>query len=137
MKVLWTKCPLNLRISTDSHPISEYFAAGDITPPPRPWTVAPTDSKGLYQLATSLIQLAEARRAWAQAPSGTLLTYLVYEFAPLSFVTGLYSMSDDFAPGGQHFWQCFVIAVLCHCSAAEHLFLVVFEFFHETNLAVS
>ncbi|KAE8385395.1 hypothetical protein BDV23DRAFT_164964 [Aspergillus alliaceus] len=40
-----------------------------------------------------------------------MLTYLVYEFAPLSFVTGLYSMSDDFAPGGQHFWQCFVIAV--------------------------
>jgi Mg2+ and Co2+ transporter CorA len=37
----------------------------------------------------------------AQAASATHLAYLAYEYAPLSLVTGLYGMSDGFAPGGK------------------------------------
>ncbi|PYI06018.1 hypothetical protein BO78DRAFT_419126 [Aspergillus sclerotiicarbonarius CBS 121057] len=67
-----------------------------------------TLSTTLIPTAASLAQLLELKRTESQTFRVNQLTYLAFGFVPLSFVTSLYGMSDDFAPGGKKFWQWFV-----------------------------
>lgn len=55
-------------------------------------------------LATGMVQLLDARESARQAANVTALTYIALVFVPLSWVAGLFSMSDLFLPGGEKFW---------------------------------
>ncbi|PWY80413.1 hypothetical protein BO94DRAFT_626205 [Aspergillus sclerotioniger CBS 115572] len=70
-----------------------------------------TLSNTLIPTAASLTQLVEIKRTESQTFRVNQLTYLAFGFVPLSFVTSLYGMSDEFAPGGKNFWQWFVVAI--------------------------
>jgi Mg2+ and Co2+ transporter CorA len=56
------------------------------------------------------------------------LTYIAISFIPLTFVSGIFSMSGPFAPGERFFWVYFEVAV----PLAAGLLLVVIR-----DLAVS
>lgn len=55
-------------------------------------------------LATGMVQLLDARESARQNASVITLTYIAMVFVPLSWVAGLFSMSDSFLPGGDKFW---------------------------------
>jgi len=61
-------------------------------------------------LVATYAQLTESRRAILEAKSISRLTLLAFIFVPLSFVSGLFSMNDEFMPGGRYFWIYFVVA---------------------------
>jgi hypothetical protein len=62
-------------------------------------------------LVTSLIQIIESRRSLKETTNLSRLTKLAFIFVPLSFVSGLFSMSGSLAPGSSHFWVYFAVAV--------------------------
>ena len=65
-------------------------------------------------VATSLIQAIDCRRSLTETEDISRLTYLALGFIPLSFVSGLFSMNERIAPGGEYFWVYFVVAIpLC------------------------
>lgn len=55
-------------------------------------------------VATGMVQLLDARESARQAANVTALTYIATVFVPLSWVAGLFSMSDHFLPGREKFW---------------------------------
>lgn len=55
-------------------------------------------------IATGMVQLLDARKTALQASYVTMLTYVAVVFVPLSWVAGIFSMSDRFLPGGDKFW---------------------------------
>lgn len=55
-------------------------------------------------VATSMVQLLDARESARQAANVTTLTYIATVFVPLSWISGLFSMSNGFLPGGDKFW---------------------------------
>jgi len=60
---------------------------------------------------TSFIQLVESRRSFAETKSVTKLTYLALNFIPLTFVSGIFSMGGEFAPGKRWFWVYFAVGL--------------------------
>jgi hypothetical protein len=46
-----------------------------------------------------------------QAANITRLTYIALVFVPLSWVTGLFSMSEHYSPGQEQFWIYFATAL--------------------------
>ena len=62
-------------------------------------------------VVTSLIQIVDTRRSFAETSNISRLTYLALAFVPLSFVASLFSMNSDVAPGGQHFWIYLAVAI--------------------------
>lgn len=62
-------------------------------------------------VATAMVQLLDAKNSVRQAANVTLLTYIALVFVPLSWVTGLFSMSDGYSPGQEHFWLYFATAL--------------------------
>ena len=72
------------------------------------------DHRRLDSVATliaSLLQIFESRRSVLESASLTRLTYLALFFLPLTFVSGLFSMSGDIAPGFPRFWIYFTVAI--------------------------
>lgn len=55
-------------------------------------------------VATAMVQLLDARESARQAANVTTLTYIATVFVPMSWIAGLFSMSDRFLPGGEKFW---------------------------------
>ncbi|KAG7001407.1 hypothetical protein G7Y79_00032g067600 [Physcia stellaris] len=65
-------------------------------------------------IVTSTIQVIDSQRALIETANISRLTHLAMVFVPLTFVTGLFSMNDNIAPGGKAFWLYFVVAIpLC------------------------
>lgn len=62
-------------------------------------------------LVTAYLQLTESRRAYVETNNVSRLTVLAFIFVPLSFVTSLFSMSEDIRPGGTRFWLYFAVAL--------------------------
>lgn len=60
---------------------------------------------------TSFIQVVESRRSFQETKIITRLTYLALIFVPLTFVSSLFSMSGDLAPGKQQFWIYFAVGI--------------------------
>ena len=60
---------------------------------------------------TSLIQIIDSQRSFAETANITRFTYLALVFVPLTFVASIFSMNDRFAPGGKIFWLYFATAV--------------------------
>lgn len=65
-------------------------------------------------VATAMVQLLDVQQSGRHAANVTLLTYIALVFVPLSWVTGLFSMSERYSPGQENFWVYFATAVpLC------------------------
>lgn len=65
-------------------------------------------------VATAMVQLLDVQQSGRHAANVTLLTYIALVFVPLSWVTGLFSMSGGYSPGQENFWVYFTTAVpLC------------------------
>ncbi|MCJ1335963.1 hypothetical protein MMC09_001237 [Bachmanniomyces sp. S44760] len=58
-------------------------------------------------IITSLIQIVESQRALVETGNISRLTYLALLFVPLSFVSGLFSMNANIAPGGERLLDLF------------------------------
>ena len=70
--------------------------------------------EALVSIATSLIQAIDCRRSLTETFYISRLTYLALSFIPLTFVSGLFSMNDNIAPGGKLFGLYFAISIpLC------------------------
>ena len=70
--------------------------------------------EALVSMATSLIQAIDCRRSLTETVNISRLTYLALSFIPLTFVSGLFSMNDDIAPGGGLFGLYFAVSIpLC------------------------
>ena len=70
--------------------------------------------EGLKSIATSLIQTVDSRRSLTETISISRLSYLALSFIPLTFVSSLFSMNDNIAPGGRLFGLYFAVSIpLC------------------------
>ena len=67
--------------------------------------------QSMLPVVTSMVQIVDSRRSFAETANISRLTYLALAFVPLSFVSSLFSMSDELAPGGSEFWLYFVVAI--------------------------
>jgi hypothetical protein len=61
-------------------------------------------------LLATYLQLVESRRAYLETKNVSRLTTVALVFVPLSFVSGLFSMNEVFAPGGPLFWLFFAVS---------------------------
>ncbi|CAF9941657.1 hypothetical protein IMSHALPRED_002836 [Imshaugia aleurites] len=70
--------------------------------------------EALASIAISLIQVIDSRRSLTETLNISRLTYLALSFIPLTFVTGLFGMNDNVAPGGRIFGLYFAVSIpLC------------------------
>lgn len=70
--------------------------------------------EALVSIATSLIQAIDCRRSLTETLYISRLTYLALSFIPLTFVSGLFSMNENIAPGGRLFGLYFAVSIpLC------------------------
>ena len=70
--------------------------------------------EALVSIATSRIQAIDCRKSLTETVNISRLTYLALSFIPLTFVSGLFSMNEDIAPGGRHFGLYFAVSIpLC------------------------
>lgn len=67
--------------------------------------------ESMLPVVTSLVQIVDSRRSFAETANVSRLTYLALVFVPLTFTTGLFSMNVDKAPGGHNFWIYFAVAI--------------------------
>lgn len=91
----------------------------------KPWSLVQRDiqhlqsnlehySRSLEQMvpiATSMVQLLDSRRGILEASHVGRLTFIALVFVPLSWVSSIFSMSDGYSPGHEHFWVYFATSV--------------------------
>jgi hypothetical protein len=91
----------------------------------QPWTIMLKDINYIHSqfghyrhsleqmipVATSMVQLLDSRRSIVEAVNVRRLTYIALVFVPLSWVASLFSMSDNYSPGNEHFWVYFATAL--------------------------
>lgn len=66
--------------------------------------------ENMVPVVTSLVQIVDSRRSFAETANISRLTILALVFIPLTFVSSLFSMNADHSPGGQHFWVYIAVA---------------------------
>ena len=70
--------------------------------------------EAMVSIATSLVQATDSRRSLTETVDISRLSYLALSFIPLTFISGLFSMNDNVAPGGKLFGLYFAISIpLC------------------------
>jgi len=67
--------------------------------------------ESMLPVVTSLVQIVDARRSFAETANVSRLTILALVFVPLSFISTLFSMDASIAPGGPYFWVYLAVAV--------------------------
>ena len=67
--------------------------------------------ENILPVVTSLVQIIDARRSFAETTNISRLTILALVFVPLNFVSSLFSMNDHNAPGASGFWVYFAVAI--------------------------
>jgi hypothetical protein len=67
--------------------------------------------ENMLPTVTSLVQIVDSRRSFAETANISRLTILALVFVPLSFISSLFSMNERLAPGGPHFWIYFAVAI--------------------------
>ncbi|KLU92676.1 hypothetical protein MAPG_11664 [Magnaporthiopsis poae ATCC 64411] len=65
----------------------------------------------MIPVATSMVQLMDARESLLHASNTTRLTYIALIFVPLSWVASIFSMTDEYQPGREKFWVYFAIGL--------------------------
>jgi Mg2+ and Co2+ transporter CorA len=66
--------------------------------------------EAMVPVFTGLIQISESRLSFAETKNISRLTYMALVFVPLTFVSSLFSMTGDLAPGKRQFWIYFLVA---------------------------
>lgn len=70
--------------------------------------------EAMVSIATSLIQATDSRRSLTETVNISRLSYLALCFIPMTFVSGIFSMNETFAPGGRLFGLYFAVSIpLC------------------------
>lgn len=67
--------------------------------------------ENMLPIVTSLVQVVDSRRSFAETENISRLTVLALVFVPLTFVSSLFSMSGEIAPGSRRFWVYFAVAI--------------------------
>lgn len=67
--------------------------------------------EALNPIITALVQLIDSHKSISQAEDIRRLTYIAIAFIPLSYITGIFSMSEPYGPGSDRFWVYWVTAV--------------------------
>ena len=67
--------------------------------------------EALVSIATSLIQAIDCRRSLTEILYTSRLTYLALSFIPLTFISGLFSINENIAPGGKLFGLYFAVSI--------------------------
>lgn len=67
--------------------------------------------ENMLPVVMTLVQIADARRSFAETADISRLTVLALVFVPLTFVASLFSMNTDTSPGSKNFWVYFAVAV--------------------------
>lgn len=67
--------------------------------------------EALNPIITALVQLVDSKRAISQAEDTRRLTYIAIVFIPMSFIAGIFSMSEPYGPGSDRFWIYWVVAL--------------------------
>lgn len=67
--------------------------------------------EALNPIITSLVQLIDSRKSIMQAEDIKRLTYIAIAFVPLTYITGIFSMSEPYSPGNDRFWVYWATAV--------------------------
>lgn len=67
--------------------------------------------EALNPIITALVQLVDSKRAISQAEDTRRLTYIAIIFLPMSFMTGIFSMSESYGPGSDRFWIYWAVAL--------------------------
>jgi hypothetical protein len=67
--------------------------------------------ESMLPTVTSLVQIVDSRRSFAQTANVSRLTVLALVFVPLSFVSSLFSMNPELGPSSVHFWIYFAVAI--------------------------
>jgi len=67
--------------------------------------------EAMVPILTGLIQISESRISFAETKNISRLTYMALVFVPLTFVSSLFSMTGDLAPGKKLFWIYFLVSV--------------------------
>jgi Mg2+ and Co2+ transporter CorA len=60
---------------------------------------------------TSLIQLFDVRQSVTEAINVRRVTYIALVFVPLSWAASIFSMAENYSPGGSQFWIYWVVAL--------------------------
>jgi hypothetical protein len=68
-------------------------------------------AEGLVSSYTGLASIVSSRHSLAEARGIRILTYLGMFFLPLSCVSGLFSMSEEYLPRAPKFWVYFAVAL--------------------------
>ena len=66
--------------------------------------------EAMVPIITGLIQISENRLSFTETKNISRLTYMALVFVPLTFVSSLFSMTGDLAPGKRLFWIYFLVA---------------------------
>lgn len=67
--------------------------------------------ENMLPVVTSLVQVVDSRRSFAETANVTRLTILALVFVPLTYVSSLFSMNPEYGPGGARFWIYFAAAL--------------------------
>jgi hypothetical protein len=67
--------------------------------------------ENMLPVVMTLVQIADARRSFAETADISRLTVLALVFVPLTFVASLFSMNTETMPGSKDFWVYFAVAV--------------------------
>ncbi|KAF2825393.1 hypothetical protein CC86DRAFT_446724 [Ophiobolus disseminans] len=67
--------------------------------------------EAMIPVVTSAVQLVESRRSLIATTNVSRLTVLALIFIPLTYVASIFSMSEQFGPGGSKFWVYFTVSV--------------------------
>ena len=67
--------------------------------------------EALNPIITSLVQLIDSRKSIMQAEDIKRLTYIAIAFVPLTYITGIFSMSEPYSPGNERFWVYWATAL--------------------------
>jgi len=72
-------------------------------------------AQGLVSSFTGLAGIVGNRQSLNEARAVRLLTILGMTFLPLSYASGLFSMTNNYLPGGSQFWVYFAVAIPLLC----------------------
>lgn len=67
--------------------------------------------ESMLPVVMSFVQIADARRSFAETADISRLTVLALIFVPLTFVSSLFSMNTENLPGRGDFWVYFAVAI--------------------------
>ncbi|KAF7869753.1 hypothetical protein EAF04_004537 [Stromatinia cepivora] len=70
-----------------------------------------TSTQGLSSIVANREALQEARLSVREAKNSKTLTFVGLVFIPLAYTCALFSMSDEYRPGGRGFWVYWVTAL--------------------------